>query len=100
MVTRTRVPSCPVVHHGLMAAEPDCRDGSEWVCRTCGRRLYTIPPAPLKIGRADQLQQGELRSWVKRLMADGFTTGAIARIVDRDSLKIRRLVIDIAAKGE
>jgi hypothetical protein len=35
-------PVCPRLHHGVMISDP-CGSGAhhrEWVCRTCGTRLY------------------------------------------------------------
>ena len=98
METET-LPRCPVVHHGVMSPEPECRDGSEWFCMECGRRLYRTPPAPLKLDRADLLGPGELRTWVKKLLADNFTTGAIAEIVNRDHQWIGNLVREIKREG-
>lgn len=96
----TAVPSCPRVHHGLMEPEPDCRDGSEWFCRQCGIRLYTVPPAsPMKLGRADAMHPGELRTWVKGLVATGYTANTIAKMVGRDREPIRVLVRDIQENG-
>ena len=82
-----------------MSPDPDCRDGSEWFCRVCGRRLYWTLPAPLKVDRADLMMPRELRTWVKSLIADNFTTGAIAEIVNRDHDWIGNLVRDIKREG-
>jgi len=94
MDTRTRVPRCPQdVHHGLMYQE-SLSDGSEWVCRICGRRLYLSPPPAEKV----RAKSGAIRSRVKALLACGFTVGAIARMVDRPLDGVQRLARQIAAE--
>ena len=82
-----------------MTPDRDCRDGSEWFCILCGRRLYTLPPAAVKSRRADQMAYGELRAWVKRLVDDGLTVGAIALIVNREPAAMAKVVRQLEGKG-
>ena len=94
------IPCCPVVHHGLMSPEPtaDPRDGGEWFCMVCGRRLYGSLPEPYTGGatelkyRADDMTRAELREWVKKLRGDGYSVFVVSQIVHRDQGVVRGLL--------
>jgi len=41
------IPDCPRLHHGVMVLDrPQQCPGDEWVCRTCGTRLYPSEVGP------------------------------------------------------
>jgi len=46
------------------------------------------------------MSSGDLRSWIKSLVGDGFTISAIAKMVDRNYESVRAIVRSIEKKGE
>ena len=92
-------------NHGPLYRETLDPTGTEWVCRSCGHRVFldlAAGAAAIATGpdRASRMDRGQYHAWIRRLVDDGFTDPAIAGMVNRSTEEVADLTAKIRAKGK